>query len=435
MSGVHEFKDDEESELERLRTSADLLEKEVAERVRIAKNEAEKKALEVKINDLKRKLEMIDSGDSSQLLSLENDATEKDYGKQSSAATKFPDADGKLYYVVDKRDLPQRMEDSQGFRRACDPRRHRELLLSEGTLINVEHVRQRLEARGGDNLLATSVDTIWESTALWDKVRLFKVFSGKPFEAFMKFNSHWKDYTVCSLQHFVSGLFNEEDRSGIVMALDGLQTMFTYVYGSVWGEAWEPIKKKILMGSLRLVNGPYLRFELEIAWSSFCTIMRHAYYDKDDVLVDISQSQSCVDILLKLYDAVSANTARELHFQNSLTMTIIITTGGEKVNKDHNSFGAKGDVSILSGVASQVGERKNKREGLICMAQLLHTFGVAGNGGKVFEQCPHGKQCVFGHIGKHDKPKDELRKAVDSSKAKLLTKPVRRALMTAIQKS
>ena len=206
LSGVHEFKDDEEDEFVRLRTTAELLEKDVMERVRVAKNEAEKKSLELKINDLKRKLEMIENGDSLQALgTVPNEVVDKECSKQSSGATKFPDADGKLYYVVDKRDLPQRMEDSQGFRRACDPRRHRELLLSEGTLINIEHVRQRLEARGGDNLLATSVDTIWESTALWDKVRLFKVFYGKAFEAFLKFNSHWKDYTICSLQHFVSG--------------------------------------------------------------------------------------------------------------------------------------------------------------------------------------------------------------------------------------
>jgi hypothetical protein len=215
--------------------------------LRVAKVASEKKVLEQRIIELKRKLELVDGEVSSQEVDAgTKEAADKEVNKLSSGTTKFPDADGKLYYVIDKRELPQRMEDSQGFRRACDPRRHRELLLSEGTLINAEHVRQRLEARGGDNLLASSVDTIWESTALWDTVKLFQVFSGSSFDSFLRFKSHWKDYTVCSLQHFVSGSLIEEDRSAIVLALDGLQTMFTYVYGSLWGEAWEPIKKKDL---------------------------------------------------------------------------------------------------------------------------------------------------------------------------------------------
>ena len=327
------------------------------------------------------------------------------------------------------------MEDSQGLRRACDPRRHRELLLSEGTLINAEHVRQRLEARGGDNLLASTIDTVWESTALWDKVRLFKVFSGTTFESFLKFKSHWKDYSICSLQHFVNGPLNEEDRSAIALALDGQQTFFTYVYGSHWGEAWEPIKKRILMGNLRLVNCPYLRFELEVAWSSFSTIMKHPYYDKDNVIVDISQPQSCVEILMKLYEAVNTNTARELHFQNSLSMSIVRTSSLEKTNITVNPSVLKVDGSSGPGTVGQISDRKVRRDGLVCVAQLLHTYGVANNGGQFFEQCPHGKQCVFAHVTKNEKTKEELKKVVDLSKAKLLTKTVRRSLLSAIKNS
>jgi hypothetical protein len=327
------------------------------------------------------------------------------------------------------------MEDSQGFRRACDSRRHRELLLSEGTLINAEHVRQRLEARGGDNLLATTIDTVWESTALWDKVRLFKVFSGNTFDSFLKFKSHWKDYSICSLQHFMNGPLNEDDRSAIALALDGQQTLFTYVYGSHWGEAWEPIKKRILMGNLRLVNGPYLRFELEVAWSTFSTIMKHPCYNKDEVLVDISQPQSCVSILMRLYDDVNPNTARELHFQNSLSLSIVRTSALDRTNVVVNPSILKNDGSSGSGAMVQVIDRKVKRDGLICVAQLLHTYGVINAGGKVFEQCPHGKQCIFVHVDKNQRPKEELKKVVDLSKAKLLTKTVRRSLLFAIKNS
>ena len=60
MSGVFETKEDEDVELMRLRASAELLEQQVAERIRVAKNEAEKKLLEERINGLKRKLETID---------------------------------------------------------------------------------------------------------------------------------------------------------------------------------------------------------------------------------------------------------------------------------------------------------------------------------------------------------------------------------------
>jgi hypothetical protein len=86
------------------------------------------------------------------------------------------------------------------------------------------------------------------------------------------------------------------------------------------------------------------------------------------------------------------------------------------------------------GTSGQVMERKSKRDGYICMAQLLNTFGVTNSGGNFFEQCPHGSQCVFDHVKKQDKSKAELKKAVDLSKAKLLTKTVRRSLLLAIQK-
>jgi len=342
MFGDQETKSDmdSEEELMEMRATAEALEKQVAERLRVAKLASEKKVLEQRINELKRKLEMVEGEvDTQETEAGAKETADKEVHKSSSGATKFPDADGKLYYVIDKRDLPQRMEESQGFRRACDPRRHRELLLSEGTLINAEHVRQRLEARGGDNLLASSVDTIWESTALWDTVKLFHVFSGSTFGSFLRFKSHWKDYTICSLRHFVSGSLNEEDRSAIVLALDGLQTMFSYVYGSLWGL--------------------YLRFELEIVWSAFSTIMRHAYYDKDNVQVDISQPQSCVDILIKLYEAISTNTARELHFQNSLSGSIVRTPSRERVRVVQSPLVTNIDGSGGLGISGQGTQRKN----------------------------------------------------------------------------
>jgi len=159
---------DSEDELTEMRAAAEALEKQVADRLRVAKVAAEKKVLEQRINELKRKLDDVDEVDpaAAAAVAAADETIDKESAKHSSGMTKFHDADGKLYLVIDKRDLPQRMEDSQGFRRACDPRRHRELLLSEGTLINAENVRQRLEARGGDNLLTSTVDTIWDSTAL-----------------------------------------------------------------------------------------------------------------------------------------------------------------------------------------------------------------------------------------------------------------------------
>jgi len=87
------------------------------------------------------------------------------------------------------------------------------------------------------------------------------------------------------------------------------------------------------------------------------------------------------------------------------------------------------------GISGQGTQRKGKRDGYICIAQLLNTFGVVNSGGKIFEQCPHGSQCVFDHVRKHDKSKEEMKKAVDLSKGKLLTKVVRRSLLLAIQKS
>ena len=149
MISYQETKDelDSEGELCEMRAAAEALEKQVADRLRVAKVASEKKVLEQRIIELKRKLELVDGEVSSREVEAGTKETaDKEVNKLSSGTTKFPDADGKLYYVIDKRDLPQRMEDSQGFRRACDPRRHRELLLSEGTLINAEHMRQRLEA-------------------------------------------------------------------------------------------------------------------------------------------------------------------------------------------------------------------------------------------------------------------------------------------------
>ena len=118
-----------------------------------------------------------------------------------------------------------------------------------------------------------------------------------------------------------------------------------------------------------------------------------------------------------------------------MSINIVRISGGDSVSEIPKSFVTKGEMSSGSGGAGQVVERRIKRDGLICMAQLLNTFGVTGNGGKIFEQCPHGTQCVFGHFGKKEKTKEEFKKAVDFSKAKLLTKPVRRALLLAIQKS
>lgn len=429
MSGVQETKDDVDSEEELLemRAAAEALEKVVADRLRGSKVSAEKKMLENRIRELKRKLEDVEASESTPVT---DDASEdKESAKHSSGMTKFHDADGKLYLVIDKRDLPQRMEDSQGFRRACDQRRHRELLLSEGTLINADNVKQRLEARGGDNLLTSTVDTIWDSTALWEKVRTFKVFSDAVFDSFLKFKSHWKNYNICSLEHFVSGQLLEEDRSAIVMALDGQQSVFSYVYGSQWGVAWEPLKMRIMMGDLRLLNGPYLRFELEVAWSSFCTIMRNAYFDSAAVHVDISQQLSCIEILKKLFEGISSSTAREMVFQRSLSSDIIRHTIREKSNEFFNTRLDKVDLI-------ETRDRKiSKKEDLVCIAQLLHVYQVNGKAGKKFDPCPHGKTCLFAHVGKKDKPKETMMKAVNDSRAKLLSEPIRRSLILAIQRS
>jgi hypothetical protein len=320
------------------------------------------------------------------------------------------------------------MEDSKGFRRACDPRRHRELLLSEGTLISAENVRQRLEARGGDNLLTSTVDTIWDSTALWEKVRTFRVFNDSVFDSFLKFKSHWKNYTICSLRHFISGQLLEEDRSAIVMALDGQQAMFSYVYGAQWGVVWEPLKMRINMGDLRLLNGPYLRFELEVAWSSFCTIMRNAYFDSDAVHVSISQQEACIEILKKIFEDINGSTAREMVFQRSLSSEII-----------RESIRDRSSAEIVRPIRGDQMEPKDrqmgKREAFLCIAQLLHTFQVKGRAGKRFDPCPHGKACLFAHVGKKDRSKDAILKAVDESKAKLLSDPIRRSLVSAIQRS
>jgi len=129
---------DSEDELTEMRAAAEALEKQVADRFRVAKVDAEKKVLEQSINELKIKLDDVEEVEPAAAAVAAAETIDKESVKHSSGMTKFHDADGKLYLVIDKRDLAQRMEDSQGFRRACNPRRHRELLLLEGTLISAE---------------------------------------------------------------------------------------------------------------------------------------------------------------------------------------------------------------------------------------------------------------------------------------------------------
>ena len=424
-----------------LNAVAESLEQQVAEKLKSARLAAERKTLETRINTLKRKLDGVDDDANVEMASeaepKSTNGIDKEINKQSVGMTKYLDADGKIYCVIDKRDLPQRMEDSQGFRRACDPRRHRELLLSEGTLINSDHVRQRLEARGGDNLLASTIDPIWESTALWEKVRSFQIFSGRAFDSFLKFKSHWKDYSLCSLEHFVNGKLDDEDRSAIVLAIDGQQATFCYVFGEQWGSAWEPLKKRILMGDLRQVNAPYLRFELEVAWSSFCNIMRNVYHDEEHGQVDISLSSRCVQVLMDIYEKITVSTAREMRYQGCLSLEIIRTQSCEVKLKVDN--GPTISTTVVdhprSGVSVVMEPRKTeRRENLICMAQLLHVYRVNGPKGKKLDPCPHGRNCVFYHVGWKEKSKEELVKAVGDSRAKLLTTSIRAALLQAINK-
>ena len=96
MSGVQETKDDVDSEEELLemRAAAEALEKVVADRLRGSKVSAEKKMLENRIRELKRKLEGVEASESTPVT---DDASEdKESAKHSSGMTKFHDADGKL---------------------------------------------------------------------------------------------------------------------------------------------------------------------------------------------------------------------------------------------------------------------------------------------------------------------------------------------------
>jgi len=128
--------------------------------------------------------------------------------------------------------------------------------------------------------------------------------------------------------------------------------------------------------------------------------MKHSCYNKDEVLVDISQPQSCVSILMKRYDNVNPNTAHELYFQSFLSMSIERTSALDRTNIVVNPSVLKKDGSSGPGTMIQIIGQKVKRDGLICVAQLLHTYGGSNAGGKVSEQCPHGKQCIFVHVEK-----------------------------------